>query len=164
MYGLVNRALQQLVCSQRGEHIWNEIRAKAGVEDEVFMRMDSYPDDVTHRLVAAASDVLATPADAAGALLRELQRLLRSKAVLLPGVRVTYTNAKSGETQSWMYEQGLRGYLNEQLAQTGSGSTLIPLFEGEQYAGADADGFAEGEGAAWVVAWTEDGEIGRAHV
>ncbi len=91
----------------------------------------------------------------------ELLRLLRSKAVLLPGVRVSFTNAKSGDTQSWLYEQGLRGYLNEQLAQTSSGATLIPLFEGEQYAGADADGFAEGEGAAWVVAWTEDGNVVR---
>ncbi len=91
----------------------------------------------------------------------ELLRLLRSKAVLLPGVRVSYTNAKTGDTQSWLYEQGLRGYLNEQLAQTSGGSTLIPLFEGEQYAGADADGFAEGEGAAWVVAWTEDGNVVR---
>ncbi len=91
----------------------------------------------------------------------ELQRLLRSKAVLLPGVRVTFTQAKSGDTQSWLYEQGLRGYLNEALAQTSGGATLIPLFEGEQYAGADADGFAEGEGAAWVVAWTEDGAVVR---
>ena len=91
----------------------------------------------------------------------ELQRLLRSKAVLLPGVKVTFTQEKSGDTQSWLYEQGLRGYLNEALAQGGSGATLIPLFEGEQYAGADAEGFAEGEGAAWVVAWTEDGAIIR---
>ncbi len=91
----------------------------------------------------------------------ELLRLLRSKAVLLPGVRVSYTNVKTGDNQSWLYEQGLRGYLNEQLAQTSGGATLIPLFEGEQYAGADADGFAEGEGAAWVVAWTEDGNVVR---
>ncbi|MEK0427723.1 MAG: hypothetical protein RL001_250 [Pseudomonadota bacterium] len=91
----------------------------------------------------------------------ELQRLLRSKAVLLPGVKVTFIQEKSGDTQSWLYEQGLRGYLNEALAQGGSGATLIPLFEGEQYAGADAEGFAEGEGAAWVVAWTEDGAIVR---
>jgi topoisomerase-4 subunit B len=91
----------------------------------------------------------------------ELQRLLRSKAVLLPGVRVSFTQAKSGDTQSWLYEQGLRGYLNEALAQTSGGATLIPLFEGEQYATADADGFAEGEGAAWVVAWTEDGAVVR---
>ena len=91
----------------------------------------------------------------------ELQRLLRSKAVLLPGVKVSFTQEKSGDTQTWLYEQGLRGYLTESLAQTGSGETLIPLFEGEQYASPDAEGFAEGEGAAWVVAWTEDGNVVR---
>ncbi len=93
--------------------------------------------------------------------LAELQRLLRSKAVLLPGVKVSLTHAKTGDTQSWLYEQGLRGYLNEALSQGGGGNTLIPFFEGEQYASADADGFAEGEGAAWVVAWTEEGNVVR---
>ncbi|MEK0435649.1 MAG: hypothetical protein RL369_1698 [Pseudomonadota bacterium] len=93
--------------------------------------------------------------------LADLLRLLRSKAVLLPGVKVSLTQAKTGDTQSWLYEQGLRGYLHEALAQSGSGQTLIPFFEGEQYATADADGFAEGEGAAWVVAWTEEGNVVR---
>ncbi|WP_395826168.1 DNA topoisomerase IV subunit B [Collimonas sp.] len=91
----------------------------------------------------------------------ELQRLLRSKAVLLPGVKVTLLNAKSGDSQTWQYDQGLRGYLMESLAQSSNAEPLIPLFEGEQYAGADTEGFAEGEGAAWVVAWTEDGAIVR---
>ncbi|WP_442781720.1 DNA topoisomerase IV subunit B [Collimonas fungivorans] len=91
----------------------------------------------------------------------ELQRLLRSKAVLLPGVKVTLLNAKSGDSQTWQYDQGLRGYLMESLAQSSNAEPLIPLFEGEQYANADAEGFAEGEGAAWVVAWTEDGAIVR---
>ncbi|HTD03006.1 DNA topoisomerase IV subunit B [Undibacterium sp.] len=91
----------------------------------------------------------------------ELQRLLRSKAVLLPGVRVTLANAKTGDSQTWQYDQGLRGYLTEALAQSSHGEPLIPLFEGAQYAGADADGFAEGEGAAWVVAWTEEGNVVR---
>lgn len=91
----------------------------------------------------------------------DLQRLLRSKAVLLPGVKVTFIQEKSGDQQTWLYEQGLRGYLNEALAQGGSSDTLIPLFEAEQYALGDAEGFAEGEGAAWVVAWTEDGAIVR---
>ncbi|HJV52697.1 MAG TPA: DNA topoisomerase IV subunit B [Noviherbaspirillum sp.] len=91
----------------------------------------------------------------------ELQRLLRSKAVLLPGVKVTLTNAKTGDTQTWQYDQGLRGYLVESLAQASHADPLIPLFEGEQYAGTDADGFAEGEGAAWVVAWTEEGNVVR---
>jgi hypothetical protein len=51
--------------------VWNEIRARAGVADEVFMRMDPYPDEITYRLVGAASEVLDTPADT---LLREFGR------------------------------------------------------------------------------------------
>ncbi|QAU33910.1 DNA topoisomerase IV subunit B [Janthinobacterium sp. 17J80-10] len=99
--------------------------------------------------------------DAATIPLSELQRLLRSKAVLLPGVKVTLFNARNGDTQTWQYDQGLRGYLVESLAQSTSAEPVIPLFEGEQYASADAEGFAEGEGAAWVVAWTEDGNVVR---
>jgi len=89
----------------------------------------------------------------------ELIRLLRSKAVLLPGVKVTLIQEKSGESQTWQYAQGLRGYLNEAIAQAGHGAEVIPPFEGEQYAtgNGDDDSFAEGEGAAWVVTWTEDG-------
>jgi topoisomerase-4 subunit B len=81
--------------------------------------------------------------------------------VLLPGVKVSLTNAKTGDIQTWRYDQGLRGYLIESLAQASNVEPLIPLFEGEQYASADAEGFAEGEGAAWVVAWTEEGNIVR---
>jgi topoisomerase-4 subunit B len=90
--------------------------------------------------------------------LAELERMLRSKAVLLPGVRVTLLNEKSPSKQSWLYEDGLKGYLAEALAEA---VTLVPLFEGQQYAGRDHDTFAEGEGAQWVVAWTEDGPLVR---
>jgi topoisomerase-4 subunit B len=97
--------------------------------------------------------------DSATIPMADLIRLLRSKAVLLPGVKVTLIQEKSGETQSWQYAQGLRGYLNEALAQAGHSAEVIPAFEAEQYAtgNADEDTFAEGEGAAWVVTWTEDG-------
>jgi topoisomerase IV subunit B len=91
----------------------------------------------------------------------ELQRLLRSKAVLLPGVEVVLVVEKTGERFEWKYEAGLRGYLLEGL---GDNEPLIPLFEGERFAdgsrGSD-DNFAEGEGAAWVVAWTEEGALLR---
>lgn len=99
--------------------------------------------------------------DSPNIALADLQRLLRSKAVLLPGVKVTLTNAKTGDSQTWQYDQGLRGYLMESLAQTSSGETLIPLFEDAQHASSDSEGFAEGEGASWVVAWTEDGNVVR---
>ncbi|MBU6487427.1 MAG: type IIA DNA topoisomerase subunit B [Burkholderiales bacterium] len=99
--------------------------------------------------------------DSANLPLGELQRLLRSKAVLLPGVEVVLVNEKTGERQSWKYEDGLRGYLLEGMA---GSELLIPLFEGERYADStrtSEDAFAEGEGAAWVVAWSEEGPLQR---
>ncbi|MFN8795374.1 MAG: DNA topoisomerase IV subunit B [Betaproteobacteria bacterium] len=84
----------------------------------------------------------------------ELVHLLRSKAVLMPGVVVTLTVEKTGETTTWKYDKGLRDYLQQHLA----ADPLIPLFEGEQYAGAsETENFAEGEGAAWCVAFTDEG-------
>ncbi|ANN66345.1 DNA topoisomerase IV subunit B [Bordetella bronchialis] len=90
--------------------------------------------------------------------LAELTQLLRSKAVLLPGTRVTLAVEKSGDTKSWLYEDGLRGYLTEALD---GAELMIPMFEGSQYAGADHETFADGEGAQWVVAWTEEGNAVR---
>ncbi|MEY2890384.1 MAG: hypothetical protein RJA98_292 [Pseudomonadota bacterium] len=84
----------------------------------------------------------------------EIIHLLRSKAVLMPGVTVTLTFEKSGEKQQWLYKGGLRDYLSQSL----NAEPVIPLFEGEQYAsGNEAENVAEGEGAAWCVAFTEDG-------
>ena len=89
--------------------------------------------------------------------LGELTHLLRSKAVLLPGVKVMLVNEKTGDTKTWQYQDGLRGY----LAGAGRRRADGALFEGAQYAGADHENFAEGEGAQWVVAWTEDGNAVR---
>jgi len=110
----------------------------------------------------------------------DLMHLLRSKAVLMPGVTVTLTTEKARgagagppqggaepprgadaqrpaadvTVQTWAYKGGLRDY----LMQTLSADPLVPLFEGEQYAGkSESENFAEGEGAAWCVAFTEDG-------
>jgi topoisomerase-4 subunit B len=92
----------------------------------------------------------------------ELLHLLRSKAVLMPGVTVTLTQEKGPgrepETQTWQYAGGLRDYLGQHLP----AEPLIPLFEGAQHAGAqETENFAEGEGAAWCVAFTEDGALLR---
>jgi topoisomerase-4 subunit B len=90
-----------------------------------------------------------------GALpLGELTHLLRSKAVLMPGVAVSLVNEKTKETQTWQYKGGLRDYLQQTL----NGEPVIPLFDGEGYADAGSESFAEGEGAAWCVAFTEDGQ------
>ncbi len=61
MYGLVNRALQQMICARCGNEGWQSVRHRAGIEDEVFVRMDSYPDEITERLLESASKELARP-------------------------------------------------------------------------------------------------------
>ena len=86
--------------------------------------------------------------------LNELTHLLRSKAVLMPGVSVTLVNEKTKDTQSWQYKGGLRDYLEQTL----NGDVVIPLWEGDGFADAKDDTFAEGEGAAWCLAFTEDGQ------
>ncbi|CAB5658453.1 DNA topoisomerase 4 subunit B [Delftia tsuruhatensis] len=83
----------------------------------------------------------------------ELMHLLRSKAVLMPGVSVTLVNEKTRDTQTWQFKGGLRDYLQQSL----HGEPVIPLFEGEGFADRHHDSFAEGEGAAWCVAFTEEG-------
>ena len=83
----------------------------------------------------------------------ELTHLLRSKAVLMPGVTVQLVNDKNKETQTWQYKGGLVDYLTQTL----SADPVIPLFEGEGFASGSDESFAEGEGAAWAVAFTEDG-------
>ena len=63
MYGMVNKAVEDMVVIHHGELIWEQIKSKAGVEVEVFMSNESYSDDITYNLVAAASEVLKVPAE-----------------------------------------------------------------------------------------------------
>ena len=88
----------------------------------------------------------------------ELTHLLRSKAVLMAGVTVTFVNEKTGDTRTWQYQHGLAGYLSESLAGV---ELRVPLFEGEQFATAEHETFADGEGAEWVVAWADEGAVVR---
>ena len=61
MYGLVNRSVEQMVRSRFGETAWATIRAKAGVDIDGFVALKSYPDEMTYRMVGAASEVLGLP-------------------------------------------------------------------------------------------------------
>jgi topoisomerase-4 subunit B len=96
--------------------------------------------------------------DAPAVSIVELERVLRAKAVLLPGVRVTLHVEKGKEEKSrtWSYPDGLTGYLAE-LAD--GASPVAPIFSGETYLGKpkEGDSHAEGEGVAWAIAWYEEG-------
>jgi predicted hydrocarbon binding protein len=58
MYGLVNKAIQDMVRTNFGEEAWQNVKQKAAIENETFVSIEGYPDDLTHRLVRAASEVL----------------------------------------------------------------------------------------------------------
>jgi hypothetical protein len=36
MYGLINKAIQDLICTQMGAGTWEQIRQQVGVEKELF--------------------------------------------------------------------------------------------------------------------------------
>ncbi|MFP7722747.1 DNA topoisomerase IV subunit B [Lysobacter sp. A3-1-A15] len=85
--------------------------------------------------------------------LRALKHLLRAKAVLCPGLTVTLTDAASGETVKWHYEDGLADYLRGELYGDAPNRELLPpeLFVGNL----DKDT----ETVDWAVAWAPDGEL-----
>jgi hypothetical protein len=60
---MVNKSIEDMVVSAHGEEIWEQIKAKAGVDVEVFISSEGYSDELTYSLVSAASSVLGTPAE-----------------------------------------------------------------------------------------------------
>lgn len=89
----------------------------------------------------------------------ELERLLRAKAVLLPGVTVSLTRTPKGlseaQTQTWHYPDGLKSYLADLIEEA---QEAVPVFATENYVSDGHDGdFAAGEGAAFALTWLEEG-------
>jgi topoisomerase-4 subunit B len=77
---------------------------------------------------------------------RKLKHVLRAKAVLCPCLTVTFTNNHTNETDSWYFEDGLRDYLLESLADY----DRIPE---EPFIG-DQEG--KEEVVSWAVIWLPD--------
>jgi len=78
----------------------------------------------------------------------KLKHLLRAKAVLCPGLRVSLNiEGKPAENETWQYENGLQGYLEEALggAETIPATPFMHSAEGNQ------------EGVDWAVQWVVDG-------
>lgn len=85
-----------------------------------------------------------------------LQHSLRAKAVLCPGLRITFTNEQTDEKEEWFYEDGLQSYLMSALKDM---QTLPEMpFMGKFV--------ADNQAAEWAVTWLiEGGEgIGESYV
>jgi topoisomerase-4 subunit B len=80
--------------------------------------------------------------------LTRLRHLLRAKAVLAPGLTMVLTDEKSGETDEWLYQQGLSGYLLESLGDTPTLPAEEP-FTGSGQGGAEA--------VEWALVWLPEG-------
>jgi topoisomerase-4 subunit B len=93
---------------------------------------------------------------------RDLEMLLRAKAVLLPGLHVTLRDEASKDEREWLYEGGLSAYLRERVDD--ANGYVSPIFAGESYVGAEDAQYAQGEGAAWAIAWAEAGGEGESFV
>ncbi len=85
--------------------------------------------------------------DAAKISLPRLKHVLRAKAVLCPGLEVTLLDEKSGEKETWYYEDGLRDYLVNALGE----AVCLPEepFVGKMEGNVEA--------AEWALAWLPEG-------
>ncbi len=77
----------------------------------------------------------------------KLRHVLRAKAVLCPGLTVSFTDEVSGKTETWHYEQGLRDYLMEAV----KGWETLP---DEPFMGSMQ---GETEAVDWAVIWLPEG-------
>ena len=72
-----------------------------------------------------------------------LKHVLRAKAVLCPGLEVSFRDEKSGDEESWHYEGGLQDYLGENLFD----KETLPL---EPFTDSMA---GKNEAVDWAVTW-----------
>lgn len=77
----------------------------------------------------------------------KLRHTLRAKAVLCPGLHVTYTDENTNQKDEWYYENGLSHYLTEALGK----DERIP---DEPFVGSFS---SEREAVDWATAWLPDG-------
>ncbi|HMV05912.1 MAG TPA: DNA topoisomerase IV subunit B [Accumulibacter sp.] len=86
----------------------------------------------------------------------QLERLLRSKALLLPGLQVSLS-VEDGAQNHWCFANGMQQYLAEQV----EADPVAPVFCSEKYALRGDESFPLGSGAAWAICWTAEGGLTR---
>ena len=85
--------------------------------------------------------------DSAKYSLPRLKHVLRAKAVLCPGLQVTYQDEASDEQQEWCYADGLCDYLATELGD-------IPILPEEPFVGRMQ---GNSETAEWALVWLPEG-------
>ena len=57
MYGIVNKAVEDLIRENFGDDKWEAIKEKSGVDVDFFISNEAYDDDITYKLAGATSEV-----------------------------------------------------------------------------------------------------------
>jgi len=78
---------------------------------------------------------------------KRLKHTLRAKAVLCPGLQVHFVDQAAGETETWLFRDGLRDYLNDSLAdyERLPEVPFVGTYKGE------------GETVDWAMVWLPEG-------
>lgn len=53
MYGIVNKAIQDLVITKFGQEKWEDILDRSGIEEDFFISSEPYDDAITFKLAQA---------------------------------------------------------------------------------------------------------------
>jgi len=61
MYGIINKALEDLVKDNYGEEKWEAILERSELEEEFFISNELYDDSITYRIAEAISDEMHIP-------------------------------------------------------------------------------------------------------
>jgi hypothetical protein len=56
MYGIVNKAIKDLVTLHFGEETWNKVRKRSGIATDYFLSNQSYDDAITYQLARSVSE------------------------------------------------------------------------------------------------------------
>jgi len=144
---VVNALSSRLVCRIKRNGQVHEITFKAGDTEQPLTEIDQVGKRNTGTLVHFWPDE--SYFDSAKVSRPRLRHLLKAKAILCPGLKVTLNDKASDESETWQFEDGLTDYLVESL----EGRDRVPAapFTGE-FSAADQE-------AAWALSWVPEGEL-----
>ncbi|MFM6925359.1 MAG: heme NO-binding domain-containing protein [Ferruginibacter sp.] len=61
MYGIVNKAIEDLVKTNFGEHTWDAVKKRSGIDIDYFLSSEPYDDAITYKLAGAVSEEMSIP-------------------------------------------------------------------------------------------------------
>lgn len=56
MYGIVNKAIEELVVANFGAEKWEAVKNRSGIDIDFFISSEPYDDDITYKLAQAVSE------------------------------------------------------------------------------------------------------------